>query len=454
MNSKIRTDTFKSFIILFVLGICVFVLSLLSDPLWFDMLVKIRESINTSDSGPLILSSAAHSTLFAIKNTLAFIMTATFLLAIPHYRALNLFLRFILHVALFGLFVFLISLFFGFSNEQLSGIVAALLTITIVPLSKNVKQYLLRLSVVSIQVFLAIQWLNVMPLFSKYGFGITDIPNSIKMASLYLQSDFVLDFVGFAFLIPLTFSALVSSFLFLSFDYNIMITEENYLKEKALENIKSKAMENRIHQEINALTHDLKTPLVTIRGLNSLLSLSNDSGKIKEYTDRIEGAVSKMSEMISSFLYDHSRQTVSVAEIVDCIRAQIPIEETDFTFNVHLQPDLPPIHVNKVRMIRALINLIENAIVVPTNQKIKDIQIQVTHADSGIIFKISDNGLGISPNNLKFIWNAGFSTNNTSGLGLSFAKKVIEDNDGTIHIDSTLDIGTVVIVHLPVKMER
>ncbi|HPD01256.1 MAG TPA: ATP-binding protein, partial [Acetivibrio sp.] len=62
---------------------------------------------------------------------------------------------------------------------------------------------------------------------------------------------------------------------------------------------------------------------------------------------------------------------------------------------------------------------------------------------------IRDNGVGIEEANLIKIWDVGYSTNNTSGLGLPFAKRIIEDNAGTIDIMSQKGSGTTVTIFLP-----
>jgi signal transduction histidine kinase len=102
---------------------------------------------------------------------------------------------------------------------------------------------------------------------------------------------------------------------------------ENYEKESEIRNMRAKAMENRVYQEVKSMVHDLKTPLVTIRGLNSLLLSANGQGKLAEYSDRIENSVTKMSDMISSFLYEDSRQKLATSELIGYIRAQLPLED-------------------------------------------------------------------------------------------------------------------------------
>ncbi len=306
-----------------------------------------------------------------------------------------------------------------------------------------------RASVVSLQVFFAFQWLNIMPSLSNYFFGMTDIPSSIKLTSIYLESTNVMNFVGLAFFLPLFVSAGITSVLFVSFDRNIRFAKENYEKEKDLDAIRAKALENRIYEEIHTLTHDLKTPLVTIRGLSSLLSISHDKTKISDYTERIDNAVEKMSEMITSFLYGTSRQLLSVEELVNYVRAQIPIENEQLTVNINVEEALPKLYANKIRVVRALINIIENAMVVATHHERKVITIDIKAVKNGVLLVVEDNGIGIPEDKMTKIWDVGYSSQKTSGLGLSFAKKVIEDNQGTIELKSKVDIGTTVKIFLP-----
>lgn len=416
---------------------------------WFNMIVKIREAINTGDSGRLILSAASNNFLHAVQSTLVFLSISCILVIANSYKRIPDYLRYTIHFAAFiGMNLFIGNLM-NLPWEPLNGMLSALVALVLIRPSTSENYPLFRSSVLSIQIFFAFSWLNVMPALSYYQFGVSDVATSIKITSVYLQSTSVMNFMGLAFFLPMFLSAIITSILFMSHDRNISIAEENFQKEKTLDAIRSQVMENRFYEEINSLTHDLKTPLVTIRGLNSLLSLSKDIGKIGDYTERIESAVGKMSEMISSFLYDSSRQILKVDEVIQYVRAQIPIEDERLNIEILTDPDLPNIYVNKIRVVRALINLIENAIVVPYTHDFKEIKIKVVRNGEGVQIIITDNGIGISKEKLDKIWITGYSLNQSSGLGLSFAKKVIEDNEGTIELDSESDIGTVVTVSFP-----
>ena len=147
----------------------------------------------------------------------------------------------------------------------------------------------------------------------------------------------------------------------------------NYAKENELRDMKAKALESRIYQEVNSLVHDLKTPLVTIRGLNSLLISSGEQGKWQEYSVRIENSVAKMNEMISCFLYETSRQRLKATELISYIRAQLPLEDEKIKFSFVMDSELDDVYVNKIRVARAIINILENAIIVPCNHTHKEI---------------------------------------------------------------------------------
>ncbi len=434
------------------LGALLIVLMLpwLTESYWFGMIVKIREAVTTGDTGNLVMASASNSIIFALQNTLSFVGVFSLFLAIEDYRHRK------SPWFYSGVFIVFWALNYGWSSiakmpwEPMNNMLAALITLLLIRSNVRGHNPLFRSTVIALQTFFAFQWLNIMPALSRYSFGISDIPNSIKRTSIYLESMDVLNFVGLAFYFPIFISAGITSVMFISFDRYISISEENYRNEKELSAIRSKALENRIYQEIHTLAHDLKTPLVTIRGLSSLLSISQNKEKIVEYTERIDGSVEKMSEMITSFLFGSSKKLLSVDEVMTYVRAQIPMENEELAVTITADENLPKFYANKIRIVRALINIIENAMVVPTEDEVKNIDIQVTGSSNQVVFKIKDNGIGIPVDKMDKIWEVGFSTGNTSGLGLSFAKKVVEDNGGAIFLQSTVGVGTSVKITLPV----
>lgn len=426
---------------------------ILTEFLWLNIIAKIREAINSGDSGPLLLASALYSIVYTVQNTLVFISALSISLFYSNkYR-----MRFILFMPL--VILLYVALSFTISKWQLkpwdatSGIFTVMVILLVNKHSYYRNAYFYRMLLVAMMIFFAFQWLNIIPAFSIGPFGVTDIPVSIKLTSNYLGGDAVLNFVGLAFFIPLFLAAWIATALFMSHDKNIAIEKENHAKEIELEALKSSAMEHRIYQEINSIAHDLKTPLVTIRGLNSLLAMSGDVDKASIYSQKIDSAVEKMSDMISGFLYESSKQNIDAIELINYMRAQIPLDDDNLKISMTNTENLPHIHVNKIRVSRALLNIVENAIVVKTAFSVKEIMINVYEKDNYLTIEIKDNGIGIPADKIDAVWEAGYTTKNSTGLGLYFVKKIVEDNDGRVRIESEPGLGTTVSICFP-SIER
>jgi signal transduction histidine kinase len=433
-------------ILLIALGL---LFPLITQNAWFNIIFKIRNAISVGDSGHLILAAASMSFLYAIQSTAIFLGA----ILVMYYTGLKLaFSKLKLTIIFLFALILLHAANYLISDlpwEPVSTTLALVIALFIFDKLFGETNSLLHVSIVVIQVFFAFQWLNIMPLFSAYHIGQGDIPVSIKIAGLYLQASSVLNFTGFAFFLPFISSAFITTTLFISYSRNLSMMKDNYEKEREIQNMKAKDLENRIYKEVKSLVHDLKTPLVTIKGLNSLLGVSKDSAKLEEYSGRIDSSVDKMSEMISSFLYETSRQKLNPLDLISYIRAQLPLEDDSIKIELRIAENLPNIYVNKIRMARAIINILENAIIVTCTQPFKHIIFEVKPIQKGLHIIVQDNGIGIMEENLPRIWDLGFSTNNTSGLGLTFAKQIIEDNDGTIGILSEVDQGTTATIFLP-----
>jgi len=426
-----------------------FLFPIFTQEIWFNIIKKIREAINTGDSGHLILASAEINFLYAIQSAFIFMGTMLAIFRTKLYCCLKPFDKFLVSLTVIIFLHWANALIFEMPWEPLSTILALLIVLLLFNKLFGETNSFIQVFIVSIQVFFAFHWLNIMPLFSPHRFGQSDILCSIKIAGIYLNAATVLNFSGVAFFLPFIISAFITATLFIINSQNINVMRDNYEKEREIRNMRAKALENRVYQEVKSLVHDLKTPLVTIRGLNSLMLSVNDSSKLKEYGQRIESSVTKMSEMISSFLYESSRQKQKTTELISYIRAQLPLEDEKIKFELSMEEDLPDIYVNKIRIARAVINILENAILVPYNHPYKMINMEVKKVEKGINIIITDNGIGIKESDIKRIWEVGYSTNNTSGLGLPFAKSVFEDNEGTIELQSQVDVGTTVTIFLP-----
>lgn len=212
---------------------------------------------------------------------------------------------------------------------------------------------------------------------------------------------------------------------------------------------------------IKILAHDLKSPFTTLMGFSSLL-LKNiynyDIETIKEHLEVINDASSQTYEMLEEILIWLKSQSgqiiynpkeIMFSEICDEVLNSINILAKDknisLEFNCH--SDDKNVYVDKNMTKTILRNLISNAIKFSKpNGEIKIIQ---EILDNETIITVSDQGIGISQEDINLIWNplqtinsVGTSGEKGTGLGLSICKEFVEKQGGRIWVESKISEGS------------
>lgn len=307
-------------------------------------------------------------------------------------------------------------------------------------------------------VLIACQFLDIMPMMDTFPVGRGETSKDLKLASMILDADTVLNAVG-----------IVGIVLFLCFALLIfaLLREENNLKELAylreqnesiLMQSKLSEMKTRTYQELQYLVHDLKSPLTTVQTLVGVLKMEAEAEtrpQDVEYLDFVERAVERMSEMISEMLYYDQSNTYTTRELADTALAQCSVK--DYASFIHLDNQAPEakVRVNRLLFTRALINLIENSAHAMEDQPEPKIWVRVARKGAGgIAFTVEDNGIGIDEDQLHTIWHRGTSGRQSSGLGLAFVENVVDRMEGKIYIKSAKAEGTRICLHLPEDLEE
>ncbi len=198
------------------------------------------------------------------------------------------------------------------------------------------------------------------------------------------------------------------------------------------------------------VSHDLKSPLVTINGFLGYLekdSISGNMDRLRNDIRRIQEAVNKMHRLLSELL-ELSRigrmmnepQTVPFEELVheaiNIVHGQI--EERGVT--LHVQPGMPAVYGDKPRLVEVLQNLIDNAVKYMGDQASPMIEIGQRGEENGNpVFYVKDNGIGIAPEYHTRIFGLFDKLNPTSegtGVGLALVKRIIEVHGGRIWVES------------------
>jgi signal transduction histidine kinase len=215
---------------------------------------------------------------------------------------------------------------------------------------------------------------------------------------------------------------------------------------------------------VSSITHELKTPLASIRALGDSLT----SGRVpspemqREYAGLVVQEAKRLTRLVDNLLA-HARVTdiadlysfeaveinMLVSNVVSMFAQQL--RQAGFHVRVDVPSTLPRVRADRLAMELALENLIDNAI--RYSAEFKDIEITGGIRDRSVAIQIRDRGIGIAPEDLnrvtlKFVRGRN-ATVSGSGLGLSIVARVVKDHRGRLVIESTLREGTMVTVELP-----
>jgi signal transduction histidine kinase len=222
---------------------------------------------------------------------------------------------------------------------------------------------------------------------------------------------------------------------------------------------------------VAAVTHELKTPVASIRLVADTLASGRYTSPrtVQEYAGLLSVEASRLSGSIDSLLtyarYSDSRAAsateladVEPADLVeDALQGFRPVlANLEFDLIVDVPPDLPQICVDRPAMIQALENLLDNAIKYSTNER--RLAVTGTATARNVTLTVRDRGNGIAPRDLSRVferfYRGGNVTVSGSGLGLPIAKRIVEAHGGLIEARSTVGSGTEVDVTLPIGRHR
>ncbi len=229
---------------------------------------------------------------------------------------------------------------------------------------------------------------------------------------------------------------------------------------------------------LSSVSHDIRTPMNAIIGFLSLMQGEADNPRmVLEYIKRIDAASQHLLGLINDVLdmnkIESGSTTLSIsemnmAEIIEeintIIRPQAKAKNQSFDIFV---PHLKYEHLmgDKMRINQILINLLSNAVkYTPENGTIQlrvEELSQVVDNYSRICFTVSDNGLGMSEDYQKVIFEP-FSREETkftheiqgTGLGMPITKSLVDLMGGTIRVESLLGEGSTFTVELELRIQE
>jgi len=210
-------------------------------------------------------------------------------------------------------------------------------------------------------------------------------------------------------------------------------------------------------------SHDLRSPLITIKGFAGLMLEDIRQGKLERVEkdlQRILNAASKMDDLLQGLLqlsrigrmlnpfkeFSMSELAVDIAELLSG-----PLNQKKV--NLVIQPDMPRVVADEARIGQVLQNLIENAIKFMGDNEDPQLEIGYKELPNEYIFFVSDNGVGIDPRYQETIFGLFDKLDPHSpgtGIGLSLVRRIIEFHQGRVWVESNgLGQGSTFYFSLP-----
>ena len=197
------------------------------------------------------------------------------------------------------------------------------------------------------------------------------------------------------------------------------------------------------------VSHDLKSPLVTIRGFLGYLAQDvkiGDEARIQDDIRRIENSTDKMNHLLVDLLHlsrigrlINPPETIPfeaiVREALELVQGRI----RERNVKVHVHPNLPTIYGDRERLVEVLLNLIDNAVKFLGDQPNPLIEIGFRNDQPEMVFFVRDNGIGIPSEFQERVFGLFNRLNQNiegTGVGLALVKRIIEVHGGRIWIES------------------
>ena len=409
---------------------------------------------------PLMNESLAHSSSGALMTACFKLIALNTLRALPLYtgtlllaQGMGIFsagsskLLFVIPLVVIPIAYELIRIIYGIAYDfGIPAISLVLAVILMTKLENMTRKVLHKILVLGLLLF-GVEWLDIVPLLSPYGFGRGEISTDLKKIAAFLGFEELLNVTGLFLFIICAANSFILAHLLSIYTKELRQSEQNRLYSE----LKLQTQENRSLREMQSLVHDLKTPLTAIQGLAGVLSIASESEQHRQYASRIVTSCENMSKMISEMLCDDTRQKICSKDLLEYAAAHVP-ELSRVKYRFEIEEPLPYVFVNRIKMARALTNILDNAIDA-VGQESGEIQVTIGTNNHYVLIEINDNGMGILPHHERLIWEPGFSTKNSSGFGLPFVKETVEKNGGSIYIENVQHSGTRVVISLPEAMD-
>jgi len=219
---------------------------------------------------------------------------------------------------------------------------------------------------------------------------------------------------------------------------------------------------------INNMTHEFKTPIATINlALDAIKNpkIINDNEKVTRYLQMIRDENKRMHAQVENVLrisklekkeLDITKESSNIQEIIDDAidHVNLIIEDRQGTITTHFNATRTTVLLNDVHFTNVIVNILDNAIKYSPEEP--KIDIYTENVKDFVIIKVKDQGAGMSKVAQKRIFEKFYREHTGDlhnvkghGLGLAYVKRIIDDHNGQIFVESEKGKGSTFIIKIP-----
>jgi signal transduction histidine kinase len=244
------------------------------------------------------------------------------------------------------------------------------------------------------------------------------------------------------------------------------LQEADLRRVKAFHNIEYTNKMATVGRMAAGVAHEINNPMAIINEkaglMHDLVSFSEDfpqKEKCLGLIDSIHKSVDRCSEVTHRLLgfarrMEVRKESINIPELIQEVIGfqKTEITHRDIEINYDFQKGLLPVESDRGQLQQVFLNITANALAAIEDGGKVDIKVSMRGRDS-VAVAITDNGSGISEDNLTHIFEPFFSTKGEfgTGLGLSITRDIVEKLGGEIEVQSTMGVGTTFTVVLPLK---
>ena len=218
-------------------------------------------------------------------------------------------------------------------------------------------------------------------------------------------------------------------------------------RQKLMNSLEDKAAE--MERFVYTVSHDLKSPLITIQGFLGLLEkdalegetrrLQGDIGQIKKASRQMQELLADLLEMSRIGRLVNPPEEVAFSELVEDAVALLAGQINECGAQIEVAPDLPTLFGDRKRLLEVVQNLIDNALKFRGEQEAPCIEIGARREKGENICYIKDHGIGIEPRYHEKVFELFDRLNpqvEGTGIGLTIVKRIMDLAGGRIWVES------------------